>query len=276
MTNERTLDDLLALLADERDEASVPGNWAEHLSARLADAEIGDLSPEDALALAPDVDPELGGSPIGAWLREDSSAAGESRDWSAFGPSVAARLDAAAPEAAVERWLAPEVPGPSVPELLREERAARIAELTEAWPRFASDVAARLSDASALDQRAIDQLGAEVDAELDAMGPRLDARFWHEVEARLEAPEASALEPTVGDQLRSWWDGLRGGWMWGGAGLAAAAAAVFLWLPPSGTEVGVDAQAALDGEVSLDAVDFEGDVMTIHDDGITVVVLTGV
>ncbi|MEL6188388.1 MAG: hypothetical protein AAFU79_27510 [Myxococcota bacterium] len=279
MTNERIkLDDLLGMLSDDEEaSAEAPAGWAEGLSLRLDQTEVGSPTLQDALSLAPEADPELGGLPIGMWLRQESAEALEGRDWSGFGELVTARMTGDEPAEGLDRWLAPEAPSPSVPELLREEQEDQVEALAEAWPRFAAGVAARVSDVSALDQRAIDQLGQEVEAELEAMGPRLDARFWHEVEARLEAgEEASAPAPSWEERFRGWREGLRSGWLWGGTGLAAAAAAVMLFLRVPAPEVAVDAQATLHGEVSLDAVDFEGNVLTIHDDGITVVVLTGV
>jgi hypothetical protein len=237
---------------------------------------------EDGLALAPDLEPDLGGQPVGDWLRAEAPPPPDT--WSAFTEGVLARLDDA-PAAASRDLLGAgddaRRAGVPVGELLREAHARELERMDGRWSAFAAQIQDQLEAPSPegdLEAQAVALLRADVDDELRELAPAFEEAFKEEVDRRIFVRGRSP-KPWL-DRLRSWVRersaAARAGW---GLGLAAAAAAAALVVVPRGgprPDPMAGARAELRGEVSVDAVSFEGDVMMIPDDGVTVMVLSDV
>lgn len=218
-----------------------------------AEAETSDLLHPDTLSVT-----EL--------LAMDVAEAVSSRSWPGFGEGVMVRLDAEpAP------GLDPLRPDALVPVevWLRAETDRELARMEGKWTAFSTQILHQLDapPAATLDQQAVDLLRADVDDEVQAMGPSFEGRFEAGVGRRIQRPA---------DQ--GWLDWLRARVpvpvAGAGLGLAAAAAVVMLavWTEPG--PVGVPADAA--ASVTVDSVSFEGDIVVIPDEEVTMVVLSGV
>lgn len=260
--------------------------FAAEVRVRLAAEPVPGAADEaDRLALAPEVDPELGGRPVGELLRGDSSAvmADPAMSWDGFGAEVLDRI-ARAPTDEEVGALAPdraEVEGPSVGELLRAERDDELRRREGSWGAFRSAIETRIAESpttEALDDRAVALLRADVEDELRALGPAFEERFKEEVGRRISERDASRRSSWA--RTRAWlaerMPSIDVGWGVGLAGVAAALALVLGPSPEPRPDPAAGARAELSGEVSVDAVTFEGDVMMIPGDGMTVVVLSGV
>lgn len=177
--------------------------------------------------------------------------------------------------------LAPEARGPTVGALLREERAAELDAMEGRWSAFASQIDHQLkaeAPGGELDEQAVALLRADVDDELRALSPAFEEEFQEEVDRRIF--QRGHAEVPVWRRLQDWLQDLtapaRIGWGVGLAGAAATLALVISTGPGSTPDALLAPRAALTGEVSVDAVSFEGDVTMIPDEGVTVVVLSGV
>lgn len=256
----------------EAPDVEAPEGWANALSARLAASDGPEI--EDALALAPEADPELAEVSVGVWLRDEVRDATSERDWHSFRSAIEARLGEPA-EAADLEALAPEQASPSIPQLLEEERDELLENMHGHWTAFGAQIEDRFVwSSAAVDQQAVEQLKGEIEDEVHAMGPRFDVRFQRELQARLDAPTGA----------RAWWAKLQDWWKapsrssWGlGLGMATAMVAL-IGVRFASVETGSQPVplAELHGEVSVEAIDFDGDVVVIQDEGVTMVVLSGV
>ena len=212
-------------------------------------------------------------------LVETHAEAVASVPWVGFVDGVWARLEArTVSEEDDARALAPEVEpeASTVEEWLRLERDAELTRMDDRWVAFGAQLRSRLSSVpTTMEERAVDLLRAEVDDEVEALTPAFDSGFPDEVKRRLGRDSGSWFR-TLYDRVRE--NRGRVLWSWGsGLGLLGAAGALAFMVTaadPAGS--GGQGQPPLYGEVTVDTVDFEGDVMMIPEEGITVVVLSGV
>lgn len=243
----------------------------------LARIEVSTLEDEDdEWVLGPEVDPELGGSPIGSWLRAEVDAdlaARSEADWAGFRRSLEARLDAETAAEAAEPF--------PLGRQLREASDRELSAVEDELPRLSAKILEHVEGhpmgmAADLEERAVALLRREVAEEVQALTPAFERRFGTELSRRLAVPP-----PSLRARLSKWWrqrfDGL--GLGLGLAGAAAAAAALLVAvtsLENPTDEPAPEVHAELRGRVSVDSVAFEGDVTMISEEGVTIVVLTGV
>lgn len=219
---------------------------------------------------------------VGELLREelDEELGSREGDWDSFASLMWSRIgDEERRSARV-----------SVIELLNEETAVELDRRDGAWNAFTAGVFRQIDSRerdlarASLEARAVDALRSEIDGELQSMAPSFEERFRDHVEQRIW--DAARARP-------SWWERLTHGLFAFLAslfrpeahgrrfGLAAAAAAVAVIavlgiVPRPGMDTRTLPGPASAGEVSIQSVSFEGTVMVMPSDGLTVVWLTDV
>lgn len=236
----------------------------EDTEAALAQVDFSDFAQGvwdglDAEALAPEV---------AAALREEVAEAVAAREgaWADFAAGVMAALPAETV---------------TVAELLTEETEAALAARDGEWQAFtarvfeAVDAETRSLARGTVDEQAVHLLRAEVEDEVEALGPRFDARFSVEVDREIfKAGQGPA------PWWKKAWDWLHGALQPGhGLGWAAAAAAVVLLVVATGLPPSPDPtlpSGALAGTVTVEQLSFEGNVTVLPDEGLTVVWLSDV
>ncbi|MCA9554985.1 MAG: hypothetical protein KC933_33450, partial [Myxococcales bacterium] len=139
----------------------------------------------------------------------------------------------------------------------------------------AVDAEARSLARGTVDEQAVRLLRAEVEDEVEALGPRFDARFSVEVDREIfKAGQGPA------PWWKKAWDWVHGALQPGhGLGWAAAAAAVVLLVVATGLPPSPDPtlpSGALAGTVTVEQLSFEGNVTVMPDEGLTVVWLSDV
>lgn len=270
---------LFEALRQESADTAPPEGLKERIFARIDQSEQA-LSSEDLRAIDPDVEPDIEGWPVGHWLRRETTelVSERSSDWPSFSESVMARVTRA-PALESSDVLAPEAEGVSIRELLLDERSQEMARMEGKWTAFAAQIMADLDRRASdeLDAQAVDLLRAEVDREMHVRSPDFEEHFKHEVDRRIF--NRGRAGPSLWERLQGWWaEHTAYGW---GLGATAAAAAVLVVAMPRTPGVvgpGTESESAahLSGEVLIDAIAFEGDVIMYPDEGVTVVLLSGV
>lgn len=271
------LENLFQAAREERDRLEMPEGLRaavlERLDDRAADASAVCLA-EDGLEGFEEV-------LIESHARELSEV-----DWSAFRAGVMEGL-------VVRSEL-------TVAELLREERTMELERLDGSWTAFSAQLDKRLNEATrlrvapraspqllpswieawfrprrseGLDPEAIDFLRTDVEDEVRDMAPAFEERFGAEVERKIEVRGARA--ESLGERL---WAQIQklGVLPRTGVGFGLAAAAAALVVVMTNSPAGDPEKILLSGQVSVDSMSFEGDVMMIPSEGVTVVVLSGV
>lgn len=273
------LDDALAPLDEATREAlaapPLPADFAPALSARLdaVDAELAPLAEAAREALSAPLPAEFSAGVSRAIGAAEAAALAE--------PFVLPVALSPAPQSRAQRALfAEELSGRidalavSTERLLREANRAELRSREGSWEAFAAgvwrqiDASERLLAQRPLEEQARLQLAEQVEGELQAIAPRLDARFLPELEQRIwkeAAPREGLLE-----RLSRWWSAKQG---WAGAAAMAGAAAVaaFFWVQ-SPAPVAVSTQL---GEVAVEQVTIEGGAVTVMPgEGLTLIMVS--
>lgn len=246
------------------------------------DAQLAEWTPEIVDGF-PTLDPSLRGQSAAVLLRESAEKHVEAQPWASFADSVMARLDGEAAAADARDPLAAEEGVTlTLGELLRAEHDEQLGHMEGKWLALHTqtmDEVARAGSPTGMEAKAVAFFRTEVESEVQEMTPAFEEQFRGDVDRRIEAPPP----PSFFDRARAWWESVRQeamiGWGVGLAGAAAAVMVVALRSGPSGPTaepIELQAQAHLDGNVSVDAVDFAGDILVVPDDGVTVVMLEGV
>lgn len=229
-----------------------------------------EIEAQDWSAFAAGVDDAIDGEAlapaVSAALREqvEEAVAAREGDWAGFTESVLAELPAQTV---------------TVAELLTASTEAELDARDGEWRAFSARVFEAIDAEQAeaarspLEAQAVLALKAEVESEVEAMAPSFGEAFKKDVERQIFK---SAQQPDP------WWTRA---WAWvremtnleGGYGLAAAAATAIVLVAVTGLPPTPDAPSmppasvALNGQVAVEQLSFEGDVTVMPEDGLTIV-----
>ena len=251
------LDALFVALREEHRQLN-PGELETAVLERIREDQNDDYDAVTELEL----DFDFNGVPWTENLIEDAHKSSEQAgDWNEFRTSVLNRVNTKGDD---DGWVLEGEPSIRLGSILAEHNHQAIAKFEGQWSEMKKYVLGRIQ-APGADSLAIEQLTSEHLFELKRSEAIFAGPFRAEVERRLRRAKA---------QQASWWTTWKPRFQWSG-GMAALAAvfviAVLPVTPPDGPD-GSD----LTGHVSVDSVNFEGDVMMIPDEGVTVAVVTGV
>lgn len=268
---------------DLRAEAAEPAPPASMAAAVLARLDHADPhAQDDAAWWAPDDEPLLGERFVGERLRDevrDEVAARDADGWAAMASAVSERLLAASADpqtsAELEEAIDPLAPdGLALDPLfdrLRAERVEALAGMEGRWSAFRHQILHRLERplASDLEARAVDLLRADVEAEVDALAPAFEGRFESGIDRRIAPRSRERTRWPAWLRPRATWP----------LGLAAAAAVALLFVrigpgPGPGEAPSPELRASRPARVEVDSIAFEGDMMMIPDDEVTMVILS--
>ncbi|MBX2814314.1 MAG: hypothetical protein KTR25_21070 [Myxococcales bacterium] len=267
----RGLDVVLTALRSEHEELrrELVGGAPEVLK-RIG--ELGEAPSDDDWLFFPDWDLDLGDQLLTARLREESQQVTDEiadEDWRRFQAGVDHRIAHGTETTGVDPLRAEEAPLPVFSLLVDEHRAAVEAAPGE-WSDFSQHAVERaMSPGAGAETWAVRTLRDEVEQRVERDTPIFEGPFRRVLEDRLRQ-----LETYEKPQPKPWFRLLAPRRF--GVGLAASMAMVVCLVVGSRLSERTSGYMPLSGEVSVDTVDFEGDLVMIPEEGVTMVVLTEV
>jgi hypothetical protein len=158
-------------------------------------------------------------------------------------------------------------------EHLRAEVSAELDRREGEWSAFEACVMRRIDlvgveeERMSLEERAIQALHEDIDAELADLAPDFERSFREGIERRIWR---SAKRPSIVDRLEAWMESWRVRLGWRNIGLVTATALILLAFMFGGHPLLNAPGVAMTDAVSIDDVSFEGTVTVMPEDGITV------